>query len=71
MAAERIAVRMKAAGSTRREKELTALLIAAQDDLATLKAKLNAVCAKLDLDAGVTDANYASLCGVGTLNLQS
>lgn len=37
------------------------------DDLATLKAKINATNAKLDADAGVTDTNYAALNNVGTL----
>lgn len=33
-----------------------------QEDLANLRASLVAVTAKLDLDATVTDVNYASTC---------
>lgn len=37
-------------------------------DLATIQAKHNALCAKLDLDAGVTDANYNTLTGIPSIN---
>ena len=38
------------------------VLEAFQADIAALRAALVAITAKLDLDAGVTDTNYASLC---------
>ena len=37
------------------------------DLLVDLITKHNILCAKLDLDAGVTDVNYASLAGLTTL----
>lgn len=36
-------------------------------DLAALRAALVLVTAKLDLDVGVTDANYGSLCNPAAL----
>lgn len=39
------------------------------DDLETLRAAFSAVLAKLDLDAGVTDTNYASLHDVTAAEL--
>lgn len=37
------------------------------DDLAALRAAIVAITAKLDLDAGVTDVNYASTCNPAAL----
>lgn len=44
------------------------VLAAVADDLAALRASLVAVTAKLDLDGGVTDVNYASLCNPAALS---
>lgn len=52
-----------------RESDVKAGLVAINklvDDVETLRAALNATCAKLDLDAGVTDTNYAALAAVTT-----
>ena len=60
-------------GNARASKEFTELrnlLAGVQADLTTLQAKHNALLAKLDADAGVTDTNYAALHTVGTLNTQ-
>ena len=50
--------------------EMKNLLLSMQADLEALRTKHNAVCAKLDADAGVTDTNFAALHNVGTLNTQ-
>ena len=44
------------------------VLAAVADDLAALRASVVALTAKLDLDATVTDANYASLCNPAALS---
>lgn len=44
-------------------------LIAAQADLAALRAAFLLLTAKLDADAGVTDTNYAATCNPAALNL--
>lgn len=59
--------------NSRSQKDLTevrAMFVAVQADLAALQAKHNALLAKLDADAGVTDTNYSALHAVGTLNTQ-
>lgn len=43
------------------------VLLATQEDLANLRAAFVALTAKLDLDATVTDVNYASLCNPAAL----
>ena len=43
------------------------VLEAVQADLAALRASFVALTAKLDLDAGVTDVNYASLTNPAAL----
>jgi len=48
-----------------------AVLGALQEDLANLRTALAAVTAKLDLDGGVTDVNYASLCNPPALKTQA
>jgi len=71
MAKENINQRVKRAGSGVRERDLQAVLTAVQEDLATLRTKVNALAAKLDADVGVTDINYVATCGVPVLNLQA
>lgn len=44
------------------------VLSAVADDLAALRASVVAVTAKLDLDATVTDTNYAALCNPPALS---
>ncbi len=59
--------------NSRSQKDLTeirAMFVAVQTDLAALQAKHNALLAKLDADAGVTDTNYTALHAVGTLRTQ-
>ncbi len=59
--------------SSRATKELTEfknLLLSMQADMEALRTKHNAVLAKLDSDAGVTDTNYSSLHAVGALGTQ-
>lgn len=48
-----------------------AVLLAVQEDLANLRAAVAAVTAKLDLDATVTDINYASTCNPPALKTQA
>lgn len=45
------------------KRELHTLVESLRADLASLSTKFNAVLAKLDADAGVTDVNYASTQG--------
>lgn len=47
-----------------------AVLLALQEDLANLRASYVALTAKLDLDATVTDTNYASLTNPPALRTQ-
>jgi hypothetical protein len=47
-----------------------AVLLAVQEDLAKLRASFVAVTAKLDLDATVTDTNYAATCNPPALKTQ-
>jgi hypothetical protein len=59
--------------NSRSQKDLTevrAMFVSVQADLVALQAKHNALLAKLDSDAGVTDVNYASLHTVGALSTQ-
>lgn len=44
------------------------VLTAVADDLAALRASIVAVTAKLDLDATVTDTNYAATCNPPALS---
>lgn len=62
--------RLGNARATKENTEIRALLAAVQADLEALRAKHNALLAKLDLDAGVTDTNYAAQHAVGTLSTQ-
>jgi len=62
--------RLGNARSTKENTEIRALLASVQTDLETLRAKHNALLAKLDADAGVTDANYTALHAVATLSTQ-
>lgn len=62
--------RLGNARSTKENTEIRALLASVQADLETLRAKHNALLAKLDADAGVTDTNFAALHAVGTLSTQ-
>jgi hypothetical protein len=48
-------------------KDLQMLLTAVQADVAALRASIVLITAKLDLDAGVTDVNYASTCNPAAL----
>lgn len=65
MAAEKISQRVRATNA--HQRDVAAALVAAQEDLATLRTAFNTLTAKLNADAGVTDTNYAT---IGTLNLQ-
>lgn len=59
--------------SSRSQKDLTevrAMFAAVQADLTALRAAHNALLAKMDTDAGITDSNYAALHAVGTLSTQ-
>lgn len=47
------------------------VLLALQEDLANLRAAVAAVTAKLDLDATVTDTDYASTCNPPALKTQA
>lgn len=47
------------------------VLLAMQEDLANMRAALVAVTAKLDLDGGVTDVDYASTCNPPALKTQA
>jgi hypothetical protein len=47
------------------------ILAAMQEDLANLRASYVALTAKLDLDATVTDTNYASLTNPPALKTQA
>lgn len=44
------------------------VLSAVADDLAALRTSVTTLTAKLDLDAGVTDTNYAALCNPPALS---
>lgn len=46
------------------KQQLIAELDALRTELNDLRTKYAALLAKLDLDAGVTDTNYGSLCGL-------
>lgn len=48
-----------------------AVMLALQEDLANLRAAFVAVTAKLDLDATVTDTNYAATCNPPALKTQA
>ncbi len=48
------------------EPTLATTLREVADDFETVRATINAVNAKLDLDAGVTDVDYASLHDIAT-----
>ena len=50
-------------------KALRALLEASLADSAALRASIVAITAKLDADAGVTDANYAATTNPAALTL--
>lgn len=58
------------ATGARAMRDQQALYQATQEDLATLRTKFNALLAKLDADAGVTDVNYTATCNVPVQNLQ-
>ena len=58
------------ARSTKENTEIRTLLTSIQADLTALRTAHNTLATKLDNDAGVTDTNYNSLCGVGTLSTQ-
>lgn len=45
------------------------VLEAYQADLAALRAAIVAITAKLDLDGGVTDVNYGTLCNPAALKV--
>lgn len=62
--------RLGNARATKENTEIRAILASVQADLESLRAKHNALLAKLDADAGVTDTNFASLHAVGTLSTQ-
>jgi hypothetical protein len=47
--------------------ELARLLTAVQADLTALRTSFTTLTAKLDADAGVTDANYAATCDPAAL----
>lgn len=47
--------------------ELARLLGAMQTDLTNIRTSFTTLTAKLDADAGVTDANYAALCNPAAL----
>lgn len=65
-----IKARLGNARGTKENTEIRALLASVQADLEALRAKHNALLAKLDADAGVTDNNFAALHTVGTLSTQ-
>lgn len=41
------------------------------DDVELVRVQFNALLAKLDLDAGVTDVNYATLLGIATGSIKT
>ena len=43
------------------KRELSAIIMSLRGDVVAVSAALNAVLAKLDADAGVTDTNYLAL----------
>jgi len=62
--------RLGNARATKENTEIRNMLASVQADLESLRSKHNALLAKLDADAGVTDTNFASLHTVGTLSTQ-
>jgi len=58
---EKISSRLMNMNDIHSERALTILLNAAQTDIALLRAAIIGINAKLDVDAGVTDTNYAAL----------
>ena len=66
---ESIAHRINAVASTQDAKELRQLLTAILADLTALRTSITGITAKLDLDAGVTDTNYAALNNPAALQL--
>lgn len=62
--------RLGNARATKENTEIRNILASVQADLEALRSKHNALLAKLDADAGVTDTNFASLHTVGTLSTQ-
>lgn len=69
MAKQTIKQRVKSTKDMNAQDDLLALFNATQDDLTALRAAFVALTAKLDLDAGVTDTNYASLTNPAVLQL--
>jgi hypothetical protein len=70
MPVERISQRLNAGGFSDSEaRELRALLAAVKAEVAALRASIVGINAKLDLDAGVTDTNYAAQWTPATGNL--
>lgn len=51
-------------------RALRVYMMSQQQDMANLRAAIVALTAKLDLDAGVTDTNYASLTNPPALFVQ-
>jgi hypothetical protein len=67
---EKISQRLNAGGFSDSEaRELRALLTAVKAEVAALRASIVGINAKLDLDGGVTDTNYAALWTPATGNL--
>jgi hypothetical protein len=56
-----IIARLNGAFTGQQQEVLTKLFVDIQSDAAATAAALNAVVAKLNLDAGVTDTNYAAV----------
>ncbi len=55
----------------RETEALRTLLSAVLADLTALRASFLLLTAKMDLDAGITDVNYAATTNPATLNLQA
>lgn len=58
--AEKISSRVYSFDDISAERNLRILLIAAQADIAALRASIVGINAKLDADAGVTDTNFGA-----------
>jgi hypothetical protein len=65
--AESIAKRTNSMANHRDAEAMRKLLTTALADLTALRASFLLLTAKLDLDAGVTDANYAALTNPAAL----
>lgn len=67
MATQSVKQRTNALANHRDGENMRFLLASVQADLTALRASFLLLTAKLDVDAGVTDVNYASLTNPATL----